>query len=155
MTPAEKVEAYFNMSAKEPADRQLFDEIVHDDVVLTDSPAGVKISGKEAIWQTMDVPVEHKQGPGTMSFHTEFIEYIGDEHQGYASWKFRPAGAFALLWGFSEPVDIAEADAVEASIAIKFVFKEGKIISMDEFWNPIPVIRQFGIDIPEPGIPGQ
>ena len=151
MSPEEKIKAYFIMNGTEAANRELFDEIVHPDFVQLDAPAGIRIEGKETAWQMMDIPAEHKTGPDTFAYGSEFFGYIGDEHKGFARWSFRPTGKFALLWGLDSVV-FEEADAPEIEIAIKVDFKDGKIIRLEEFWNPVPLLQQFGLKIPSPGL---
>ncbi len=149
MTPEEKLRTFFYMQTRDKADRALFDELVHGELVTIDMPAGVRVEGKEAHWAGIDLPPENKVGPGSFSYGAEFLGYSGDEQQGFANWSFRPTGAFAMLWGLKGIV-IEEDDAPTIEIAIKVKFKDGKICQLEEFWNPVPWLQQLGVQIPTP-----
>ena len=149
MTPEEKIRTHFRMQTAVEGSREVLDAIIHDDIVVNDPPAGVRTEGKEAIWPSYATPVEDKSGPHTFSYRAEFIEYVGGEDQGYAKWTFVPTGNFAVLWGLTS-VQLAEADSIEITIVANIKFKDGKIILIDEYWNPTPLLQRFGIEIPTP-----
>ena len=152
MSPEEKIKTYFHMQSRDKADRVIFDQIVHDDIVVIDSPVGVTTQGKEAVWAVMDIPPEQKSGPDTFSFKADFIEYIGNEQEGFARWSFCPTGNLGFLWGKNSVVFDESASPV-ITIAIRVKFEDGKIIFLDEYWNPVPLLQKLGFDIPSPRIP--
>ena len=152
MTPEEKVKAYFYMNGRDAPDFELFDSIIHDDILQIDAPAGIRVEGKQAVWAGMNIPAEHKQGPDAFAYGADFIDYVGDEQKGFARWWFQPTGKFAFLWGKTD-LTLSAEESPEIVIAVAVEFKDGKIFHLEEYWNPTPLLQKFGFDIPSPGIP--
>ena len=153
MTPEEKISTYFYMQSRDAADREIFDQIVDDNIIANDAPVGITVEGKENVWAGMDRPAETKQGPGTFAYNTQFLDYVGDENLGFARWCFKPTGMFGMLWGVNDCV-LSEEEAPTVEMAVRVEFSNGKISRIDEYWDPSPMMRAFGIEMPEPGIPG-
>ena len=152
MTPEDKVRTWLYMQARDAGDRELFDQIVHDDIVVDDEPVGLKLAGKEQVWPGFALTPEEKAGPQSVAFSVEFLGYVGDEQEGFARWSFRPKGTFAAVWGVHD-LQIDEQDALDVDIAVRVRFKEGKIYRINEYWNPVPLMQSFGLNVPSPGVP--
>ena len=152
MTAEEKIRTYFYMQSRDAADRPLFDRLVDDEIVVIDGPVGMHTKGKEAVWASMNLPAEAKQGPDTFAFKADFIDYVGNEERGFARWWFQPTGKMGLLWGVTDVV-LSAAQAPKIEIAIDVEFNNGKIARLNEYWDPVPFLQALGFAIPAPAMP--
>ena len=153
MTPKEKVETYFQFAAKVWPDRDLFDQIIHSDILVTDPPIGAEVRGKENLWQALNVSPDSKEGPGTMNLKSEFVGFYGSEDEGYARWNWHVGGACAAWYGMDVAEDAPYDDPIINEVFIHIKFKDGKISYIREQWDALPVVRRFGANVPTPKQP--
>ena len=153
MNAADKVAVYYRFAAEERPDRDLFDQIIHDDIQVSDPPIGAGLVGKVAAWEALNVSPELKQGPGTMNLKSWYVGYFGDENEGYGRWNWCMGGAVAPWYGLPLADDPPEDNPILVEVIAHIKFKDGKIIEVCEAWDAVPVLRRFGLDLPVPKPP--
>ena len=124
-----------------------FNQIIHENFLLEDEAVAVKLQGREMFWSAVDIPIEDKRA---LCFSSEFVEYIGVPDNGNVRWRFRPAAGYAAaLWGINVK-DYVEEDAPEIEVVGRISFKDDKIHSTKEIWDPSPLLRTSGAQVPVP-----
>jgi len=142
MTQLQTVQAYYNLFTAKPS-REVLDSQLDDQLVTEDGPLGFRLVGKEAVWQfatTRDTAREGKKSTSWVKCH----EYLGTSERGVVrwTWTFRGDGVtprFGL-------------DPIEKEIEIEglalVTFRNGKLATLDEFYDGAEMLRQLGAKIP-------
>jgi len=145
MTPLETVRSYYALF-QQPSREQL-DQCVADDFALDDNPIDWHIRGKAALWRTVDRPRREPADPAEQdSFQVR--DYVGDAQRGAAFWHWRVTGRSAALFGLPATDRVAEIDGLAA-----VEFRDGRLTKLTEYWDAASVMRQLGVELPQPRVP--
>ena len=144
MTPLQTVQAYYNLLTAKPS-REVLDTQLDDQLVAEEGPLGVRLVGKETVWQfatTRDTAREGRESPSRIQCH----EYFGTAERGVVRWTWTFRGdVITPLFG----LDPMERDIVVEGLAL-VTFRDGKLATLSEFYDGAEMLRQVGAKIPAP-----
>ncbi len=142
MTPLELVRAYYALFREPSRDR--LEQVVSEDFTLDDNPIDWHLRGRAAVWQAIDRP-RRESAAEQSSFEVQ--DYVGDAQRGAAFWHWRVTGNTAMLFGLPPTDRVAEVDGLAA-----VEFHNGRLSRLTEYWDAASVLRQLGVDVPQPRI---
>jgi SnoaL-like polyketide cyclase len=144
MTPLHTVQAYYNLYTAKPS-REVLDTQLDDQFVTEDGPLGIRVEGKEAVWQfatKRDTARAGKESTSWINCH----EYLGTAERGVVRWTWTFRGdVITPLFG----LDPIERDIVVEGLAL-VTFRDGKLATLYEFYDGAEMLRQLGAKIPAP-----
>ncbi|MFT7600105.1 MAG: hypothetical protein ACI8TP_003045 [Acidimicrobiales bacterium] len=152
MEPLELVQKYYDQT--DAPSRDFEDNWIEPDFKMADAPLGLWFEGREQHWAFAQAVAaanpDPESGQTAASGQTvQCHEYLGSPDRGVIRWTWTARGATVpRIFGLA-PVP-GEFKVQGLGLV---TFRNGRLATLEEFWDSADLRRRLGADIPQPKIP--
>jgi hypothetical protein len=146
MEPLELVQRYHNQV--DAPSRDFEDNWIDPDFQMADAPLGLWFEGREQHWAFAQAVAATNPDPGSWQT-VQCHEYLGSADRGVVRWTWTARGASVpRIFGLAPVPGEFKVEGLGL-----VTFRDGRLATLEEFWDSADLRRRLGADIPEPRIP--